>query len=174
MRKLVVSSVSSLLAILMIATAVFAAATFDLATGTGFVGKGDVQQIYTWNNKELNANANNVQFRYSSVEVTEVSWECTNSNNQKVQERERTTTSSIQGVVTHIARDNKKQITGFNLTDYSASGSDSSTSEGPVVNNCQNAWTLTSPAGEPEVKSSTGGLQVSINGTTWSDVPTAP
>lgn len=39
-----------------------AAVTFDASTGTGFVGKGDVQLAFGWNNKQLQANAAGVTF----------------------------------------------------------------------------------------------------------------
>src|SRR5918996_4693526 len=38
-------------------TAAFALVTFDPSTGTGFVGKGDVQTAFGWNNKQLQNNA---------------------------------------------------------------------------------------------------------------------
>jgi hypothetical protein len=151
------------------------AVTFDPGTGTGFVGKGDVQLKFGWNNKALNDNADSVEFRVKSEVVTEVSWECTNSNNDNIQERERTTTSSTQGVVSHIARDNKKQITGFNLTGKGTSTTEGSTTDGPALNSCpsdnspsdNSPWSLTTPAGAPVEISSTGGLQVSKDGTEW-------
>jgi hypothetical protein len=41
----------------MLATAALAAVTFDVNTGFGFVGKGDVQLAFGWNNKALQTNA---------------------------------------------------------------------------------------------------------------------
>jgi hypothetical protein len=150
------------------AMVVFAAVTFDPITGEGFVGKGDVQLAYGWNNKALQHNADDVDFRANSVVVTEVSWICTNSNNENTQERERTTTTSIAGVVSSVARV-KNQITGFNLTGYSGTPTESSTTEGNPLNSCPSGpWSLTTPAGDPEVVSSTGGgLEVSIDGDEW-------
>jgi hypothetical protein len=141
--------------------------TFDPATGTGFVGKGDVQLIYGWNNAQLQANAGSVNFRASTTEVTEVSWICTNANNENTQERARTTTTSTQGLVDDIARV-KNQITGFNLRGYIGTPTESSTTEGPPVNSCPSGpWTLTTPAGDPEPVSSTLVIEVSIDGTNW-------
>lgn len=40
--------------------------TFDPSTGTGFVGKGDVQSSFGWNNAGLQANAAGVTFFYDS------------------------------------------------------------------------------------------------------------
>jgi hypothetical protein len=148
----------------------YAAVTIE-DDGTGFVGKGDVQLVYGWNNKQLQDNAESVDFRVNREEVTEVSWECTNPNNEKVQERARTTTTSIAGVVSAVARE-RNQITGFDLTGYKGTPTiGSSVTEGPAVNSCPSGfWTLTTPAGVPEVVSSTGGLQVSIDGEKWVDL----
>jgi hypothetical protein len=153
-----------------LATLVFGAVIFDAETGTGFVGKGDVQLVYGWNNKALQDNADAVRFRANSEVVTEVSWICTNSNNENTQVRERTTTTSIAGVVSSVARE-RNQITGFNLIGYSGTPTESSETEGNPLNSCPSGpWSLTTPAGDPEVISSTGGLQVSDNGTDWLDL----
>lgn len=155
-----------------------AAVTFDPDKGTGFVGKGDVQLVYGWNNKVLQDNANSVKFQYVGISttVTEVSWECTNNSNQKVQERERTTTTetSISGVVTTVARE-RNQITGFSLTEYASVKEESTVAtDGPTVNSCSNNSTLTKRAGDPvvdqEASTSTGGLQVSTDGQNWTDI----
>ena len=155
-------------AIVAFASAALAAVTFDTATGVGFVGKGDVQLALTWNNAALQRNAGGVTFSYDSIVVSEVSWECTNEKNDKIQERERTTTSSTQGVVTAVARDGKNQITGFNLNGWN--GQPTTTvgqTEGPALNSCPNEngnWFLSTSAGLPVI-SSTGGLYVSHAGT---------
>jgi hypothetical protein len=155
--------------LVLVVSAVSAAVTFDAETGKGFVGKGDVQLAFGWNNKALQDNAQDVQFRARSEVVTEVSWICTNSNNQNTQERERTTTTTIAGVVSSVERI-KNQITGFILTGYGET-IESTVTEGNQLNSCPSGpWSLTTPAGDPEVVSSTGGLQVSINGTDWFDL----
>jgi hypothetical protein len=152
--------------------AVMAAVTFDPETGTGFVGKGDVQLVFGWNNKQLQMNAGDVEFRANSEDVTEVSWVCTNTNNANTQERERTTTTSVQEVVEHVARDNRNQITGFTITGYEgAPVSGPPTTDGPSPNSCPSGpWSLTTSAGDPELVSSSSGLQVSINGNDWFDI----
>jgi hypothetical protein len=169
-RKFIVATVAALLVVGMVAGMAFAAVTFDPVSGEGFVGKGDVQLVFGWNNKALQKNADSVQFQATSTVVSEVSWVCTNSNNENTQERARTTTTSVQGVVTTVARDNKFQITGFNLTGYSGTPTPSSSTEGPPLNSCPNNWTLTTPAGDPEVVSSSSTLQVSTGGTNWFDL----
>ena len=149
------------------ATSSFAqtSSTFNPATGTGFAAKGDVQRVLGLNNAGYQSTS--YTFSYMGEVVTEVTWECTNDNNEKVQERARTTTSSVSGVVAALARV-KNQITGHNLTGYSGTVSNSLQTEGPAVNSCPGGdnpnsgspWYLSTPAGEPEVISSTGGLFV--------------
>ncbi len=150
------------------------AITFDAATGVGFVGKGDVQFTFNWNNKTLQERADAVQFRYSSAEVSEVSWICTNSKNENTQERERTTTSSVQGVVESVARE-RNQITGFKLLGYDgdATVTDSNT-EGPKLNSCPTNWILTTPAGDPTIVSSFTTFQVSFDGVNWTELLEKP
>jgi hypothetical protein len=152
----------------LVASSASAAVVFDPATGEGFVGKGDVQDAFGWNNKQLQDNADAVQFSVSSTVVTEVTWVCTNSNNEQTQDRERTTTTSVEGLVESVARE-RKQVTGFNLAGYEGDLEESSSTEGPAVNSCPSGpWTLTTPAGDPEVvESSGGGMSVSIDGETW-------
>jgi hypothetical protein len=160
------------LAVLLLGTStVLAAVIFDAETGEGFVGKGDVQLVFGWNNKALQDNWELVQFQVSSEVVTEVSWTCTNEKNENVQERTRTTTSTIEGVVSSVERV-KNQITGFILTGYDGDPVvGNPVTEGPAVDSCPSGpWSLTTPAGDPELVSSEGGLQVSINGTDWFDL----
>ncbi len=161
--KRIIQGSLALALLLVSVTSALAAWTFDAGSGTGFVGKGDVQLIFGWNNKQLQDNAGLIQFRATTV--SEVEWECTNSNNQKIQERERTTTTV--SLVSKIDR-MRNQITGFTIDGYT--GTPTSSTEGPPLNSCPSGpWSLTSPAGDPVVVSS--GLQVSIDGTTWFDLP---
>ena len=154
-----------------VSTAAWATVTFDPTTGTGFVGKGDVQLVYLWNNKQLQDNGSKVKFRANSLTVTEVSWECTNLHNDNVQERSRTTTTSVEGIVSSIARDNSKgkdgSITGFHLNGYSGGSTvTSTTTDGPRLNSCPaspSTWSLSTPAGDPEVVESSSALEVSGN-----------
>ncbi len=46
-----------------------ATVVFDADKQTGFVGKGDVQLAFEWNNKQLQANAADGTFRYSATDV---------------------------------------------------------------------------------------------------------
>lgn len=139
----------------------FAAVTFDPTTGTGFIGKGDVQTALGWNNKQLQDNAGSLQFTFVITTVSEVSWVCTNANNENTQERARTTTTDTTGVLSSVARE-RNQITGFNLVGFAPGGTTTeSTTEGPPVNSCPSGpWTLTTPAGDPEIISQESALFV--------------
>ena len=160
MRKITLLLVA-LAALALSATAVFAAATFNPETGEGFVGKGDVQTAFNLNNKALQTNAEDVDFSF--VTVTEVSWVCTNENNDRIQERERTTTS--EGLFESVTRDNKKQVTGFLLTGFD--GDPVESTEGNPLNSCPSGpWTLTQPAGDPVPVPEDSGLFATLNGVT--------
>lgn len=160
MRKFALTTAAALAAVSAPALALW---TIDGANG--FVGKGDVQLALGWNNKALQLGAESVRFTVESTTVTEVSWFCTNSNNQNTQERARTTTTSIQGVVSSVARE-RNQITGFNLTGYQGTPtSTGSTFEGPPVNSCPSGpWSLTTSAGAPEIVEDLNGTKLFANG----------
>jgi hypothetical protein len=61
----------------LVATAALATVTFDPNTGIGFVGKGDVQTVWGWNNAVAQAQANNVTFSYNSSDSYDVTIEFT-------------------------------------------------------------------------------------------------
>lgn len=141
--------------------------------GHGFVGKGDVQYTFGLNNKQLQDVANTVQFQHIASTVTEASWICTNSNNQNTQERERTTTTETTGVLTSVARDNKKQVTGFMMNGFAAGSVSSSSTEGPALNSCPTNWVLT-PAGAPETISDSAEYEVKYGTLDWTKLLEAP
>jgi hypothetical protein len=143
------------------ATAAIAAPTFDPATGTGFVGKGDVQLALGLNNRGLQNTADSLQFEVRTVEVEEVTWTCTNSNNLNDQIRDRTIRTTTRGVVAAVARV-RNQITGFDLTGYSGTTDVQEQESGNQLDSCPGGanWSLTVPAGDPEVVSSVSHLKV--------------
>lgn len=75
MRNVIKVAVSATAAVILTASAAGAAVTFDPATGTGFIGKGDVQTALGWNNKALQtAEANGgIAFTYKAVTEQETS-----------------------------------------------------------------------------------------------------
>jgi hypothetical protein len=134
-----------------LASVAYAAVTFDPLTGMGFVGKGDVQLALGYNNAQLQDNAGSLVFEMETTVVTEVSWECTNDRNEKIQVRQQTTTVETQAVLSSISRV-KNQITGFFLTGFFGTPTQTSETEGPPLNSCPSAagsWSLTLPAGDP-------------------------
>ena len=153
-----------------------ASVTFDPATGQGFVGKGDVQLVFNWNNKALQDNATKVDFRVNSV--SETSWTCTKTveqGNDVTREivQQRSTTTSTQGLFTSVARETSKgkdgAVTGFILTGYE--GTPVVVTDGPAVGSCPS-----DPSGfiydENAVTTETGGgFQVTRDGINWYSIP---
>lgn len=94
--------------------------SFDPATGTGFVGKGDVQSAFGWNNAKLQQNAAAVTFTFEAQDggweyVCE--WWTGPDHNRKVHQVTKTVGLSIGGEITHDAR-TRNQLTGFILLGY--------------------------------------------------------
>lgn len=107
------------------AAAAFAAVTFEPVSGTGFVGKGDVQLAFGWNNKQLQDNATFVTF--STEQSTQYSITCewetvTGGKNSKIIEHVVTIKKNrnVQGAVNADPRAGRSQFTGFNLFGYGA------------------------------------------------------
>ncbi len=157
---------SLVIAVSVMATAL-AAVTFDSDTGEGFVGKGDVQLVYGWNNKQLQNNADLVQFQASTEEVSTTTWTCDRDAGPQTQERENTTMKTTQGIVDSIARE-RNQITGFILSGYDGDPTTDTEREGPAAGSCPTGWTAVDLVTEEGPSSST--LQVSIDGTDWFDL----
>jgi hypothetical protein len=63
--KLITATIAVTAATLLLAPAASAAVNFNETTGTGFVGKGDVQVAFGWNNKQLQTNAGTVKFSFT-------------------------------------------------------------------------------------------------------------
>lgn len=144
----------------LVAAPALAAVTFDPATGTGFVGKGDVQVALDLNNKQLQDAAAGLVFTYDATTVSETAWTCSNEHNDNVQQRRRTSTTTTSGVVSHVARE-RNQVTGFVLTGFTGSSVVES-SDGPKLHSCPNSHsTYALDAGTTtEQLSSSGGLLV--------------
>jgi hypothetical protein len=146
-RKIITAALA---AAMLLGSAGAAAASYD---GPTFIGKGDVQNTFDWNNKALQDGHDDVRFRIATVSGTQVTWECTNTNNENTQGRSRTTTTTTSGLVSSTARDDRgKQITGFNVSGYSGTVvTGDAVTDGPAVNSCPGGpWTLTTPAGDPQ------------------------
>ena len=155
------------LGLAFVATAALASVTFYPATGTGFVGKGDVQSAFGWNNAAAQANIAGISFTYeSSVTVHGTCYWVTGEGTRGEQEHfvNHTKASSIAGTVLYSPRVHH-QIDGINLTGYGdsvESGGDIPVAGGPCPGNPGNGaiWinVYTVPGSE------TGGLYVWFDG----------
>ena len=154
-------------AALMFAVAVASASvTFDPVSGSGFVGKGDVQLVYGWNNKQLQDNAGGVSFTYQAQEAYK--YDCTFTvevGKDKVREprtQNRGKDTSLNASVAYDAR-KQNQITGFMLTSLG----DATTTGGEVPvdgGSCPGGQFNDGAISNVELVSSTGGLFVTFGG----------
>jgi hypothetical protein len=138
--------------------------------GTGFVGKGDVQLAFGWNNKQLQDNASGVSFAYSatarySATCVWVTGEGTRGEHEHTISR--TVTSKLVGSVAYDARV-RNQITGFNLTGFQ--GEVTSVGKVPEVggtcpgNGTDGAWTVVTLSGsEEKLTASFGGINADLS-----------
>jgi hypothetical protein len=146
---------------LALASPASAAVTFNPATGAGFVGKGDVQLAFNWNNANLQKNASGVSFNYASTDSYEATCTWTTgegTRGEKVHNVDHNKSTSVSSAISYDARV-RNQITGFNLTGL---GTTTTTGgEVPVVGGTcpgnpgtDGTWTAVALTG------STGGLYV--------------
>jgi hypothetical protein len=146
----------------VITVAAYAAVTFDPATGTGFVGKGDVQTAFGWNNPQLQANAGGVAFQYYATSTA--TWTCRwvtgeGTNGEQTHNLDRTTIQGVSGVVSYDARA-RNQINGFILTGWE--GTPRIITQGPPLRSCAQPDSEIVDYSETQTG---GGLQVGYNGT---------
>jgi len=170
MRKFLYAAAA---AALVVSQAASAAVTFDSATGTGFVGKGDVQLAFGWNNQTLQANASGVTFTYNATDTysatcTWVTGEGTRGEQTHNVDIPRHT--AVNSVIASSGRDISSGLNGPN-TGFKLTGFGTTTTEGtvPVVGdacvgndggiNQNGTWTAVS------LVSSTGGLFVNFGAT---------
>ena len=110
------------------ASAASAAVTFDPATGNGFVGKGDVQYTYNWNNARLQANAASVDFQYQSMQDYEVTCEFDTLQGRVTERRtvhhvttKELNTSVSRDIGTVTRKNPQGDVNGFSLTGIESS-----------------------------------------------------
>jgi hypothetical protein len=152
----------------LLAVAAYASVTFDPNTGMGFVGKGDVQVPFGWNNATLQtqANAGNIAFTYEAVSRYAITceWYTGPVQNRRPHLVDHTRTSNVNNTVDHANRRNpQSDVTGFNLTGW---GSVSESGFDPNNPSCpgEDGTDAIVVAG-PTFVSSSGGLYVSDNTT---------
>lgn len=167
MRKF---AIAAAVAAATISSAALALVTFDPATGTGFVGKGDVQLAYGWNNKQLQDNAGGVGFVYD--QTTSYTAVCTwttgeGTRGERTHNVDHNTSTAVLSSVAYEARKNSNgkdgSITGFFLNGFGATTTTGG--EAPVVGaSCHGneghdgVWSSVSDG------TSTGGLSVTYGG----------
>jgi hypothetical protein len=138
--------------------------TFDPSSGSGFVGKGDVQTAFGFNNQQLQSNASGLSFSYIAEQTYEGVCEWTTGEGTRGQQTHDVThqkSSTINAAIAFDARA-KNQISGFILNGFS-----STTEEGsvpavgdPCPGNPGNDAVWVSI----DLLSSTGGLYVNLGG----------
>jgi hypothetical protein len=156
----------ALTAVAVMATAAYAIVTFDVATGTGFVGKGDVQTLLGLNNKAMQNVHTQVTFKY--VATTEYSFDCewyTGPDHNRTHHVN--TKTEDFGINSSVASESRKtgQWTGWNLNGYTGAAPGDG-ANGPVDADCGaegNDMKSIVP-GSIAVISSTGGLFAVYNG----------
>jgi hypothetical protein len=105
---------------------------FDQATGTGFVGKGDVQTAFGWNNATLQKNGRDVWFSMESSDTYSAT--CTwitgeGTRGEKTHDVTIPRHTTLNSAIEYDARTHK-QIDGYFLTGFGAS---TTTGTAPVV-----------------------------------------
>jgi hypothetical protein len=108
-------SVLFAVAVLFAAAPMFGEVIFNESSGVGFVGKGDVQQLFIWNNKTLQDRAGDVEFYYQELATFDVP--CKKELEKKVMRNTYARAAAINSAVTADPRQ-KNQFTGFNLNGY--------------------------------------------------------
>lgn len=166
MRKnvLIAAAATAFSASLALAAPASAAVTFDPATGTGFVGKGDVQTAFVWNNQQLQKNASGVTFSYESENTYDGVCQWVTGEGKRGEKTHTVSHKVSTGVASSIAYDLrvKNQITGFNLTGLGSTTSSGSVPEvgGPCMGNEGHGGTWSSVV----QTGSSGGLYVGYQG----------
>jgi hypothetical protein len=145
-------------------------AIVDNGDGSYFVGKGDVQTFFGWNNQTLQRNAAWVDFQFSLSQTT--TWTCTKTwttgpegnETEHVVVQNRHNSTSTQGLFTTLGRNISEGLngpnTGFKLN---PDGTPTVEEDGPPVGSCP-----AEPSGfvydeNAETTSSGGGLQVILH-----------
>ena len=127
----------SLLALALVAISATASAevVFDPATGTGFVGKGDVQDAFGWNNALLQSSASGVTFTYGYTATYVAICTFTTGEGTRGQKTHNVPHSEEMDVSSAVAvtlrRNPQSRVTGFILTGFGDSFSESG--DVPVV-----------------------------------------
>ncbi|MGZ5183035.1 MAG: hypothetical protein ACXWC2_21365 [Ramlibacter sp.] len=129
-----IARIAAAAALFAVTTFANAGVTFDPNTGTGFVGKGDVQLAFGWNNAQLQTNAAGVGFSYQLRQDYVAVCTFTTGDGtpgEKTHNVSHTLKYNAGSTINYDAR-TRSQITGFNLTGY-PSGTEVSVGTEPVI-----------------------------------------
>jgi hypothetical protein len=107
-------------ALAVISTAAIASVSVD-NTGHGFVGKGDVQLAFGWNNAALQRNAAGVTFTYDTSSTYDAVCTFTTGEGTRGERIHNIHHTKHSGVIATVAYDarQRNQITGFILNGFS-------------------------------------------------------
>ena len=154
-------------ALLAVSSVAFATVTFDSSSGTGFVGKGDVQFAFGWNNKQAQSNIGGLGFSFNATDryAAVCEWVTgTGTRGQKTHDISLMRRTSIASSVAFDARTHK-QVDGINLNGF---GATQTSGTPPVVGDpCVNSDGGTANNGtyvSVQLVSSEGGLFVTYGG----------
>jgi hypothetical protein len=142
-----------------VASAAYATVSFDPSSGTGFVGKGDVQLALGWNNAALQKNAPALKFTYQVQDRYDATCEWTTTGSGKTIYHDVTVKNTVQvyDTVSFDARTHQR-IDGFILKGFGtvSQNIDPPTTGGPCLGagRQQGTWT------DVVETSSPGGLYV--------------
>lgn len=164
-------------ALAAVSLAALATVTFDTATGWGFVGKGDVQTLYGWNNQKAQQYSTQVSFSYNTVETydAECTWETVTGKGKIIYHLVPVTrTNSVNA---SVASDPRKtgQWTGWNLKGWNGTPVITGGSVPQLGDPCPGVgWESSgNETGEPGTitlvtqTSSSGGLYVTFGGVSY-------
>jgi hypothetical protein len=165
----------TLLRTALFATALAAAPAFAEVNvdeyGFGFIGKGDVQLAFDWNDAALQANADALSFSMRGNSTT-TTWDCIHTNPAgHVVRNPRNNTTSTSGLLLHEARRNpQNRVTGFFALGFDPEASSGTVSTGHALGSCPSGNnSVVDPASVVVIVNADGtGLSVSADGgTTW-------
>lgn len=94
---------------------------FDSSTGTGFIGKGDVQTVFSWNDQKLEANAASLAFVYNFQEQYDVVcyWETVTGHGTVPHSIVANKSVLVKDAVSYASRaKGNKVVTGFMLNGF--------------------------------------------------------
>lgn len=120
MKKILSGVAAGALALGIMASSVFAAVTFDSSSGTGFVGKGDVQTALGYNNAQMQKEANNLVFTYKAEDTYTITVTWDTGEGTKGEQTHYVTHERTSSIDSNVSYDPRKanQYTGFNLNGY--------------------------------------------------------